>query len=45
MRLAIGDDIEVIVACDSASIDVRDASMGDAGYAVWDPDDATVFEK
>lgn len=45
VRLAIRDDIEVIVACDSASIDVRDASMGDAGYAVWDPDDATVFEK
>ena len=45
VRLAVRDDVEVIVTCDSASIDVRDASMGDAGYAAWDPDDATVFEK
>ena len=45
VRLAIGDDVEVIVTCDSASIDVRGASMGDVAFAAWDPDDATVFER
>ena len=45
VRLGVRDDFEVIVTCDSASTEVRDASIGDAAYAVWSPDDATVFEK
>ncbi len=45
VRLAIREDVEVIVTCDSASLDVRGASMGDVAFAVWDPDDATVFEQ
>jgi spermidine/putrescine transport system ATP-binding protein len=44
VRLAIRDDLEVIVTCDSASNDVRDAMFGATAYATWDPDDATVFE-
>ena len=45
VRLAIREDVEIIVTCDSASLDVRGASMGDVAFAVWDPDDATVFEQ
>jgi spermidine/putrescine transport system ATP-binding protein len=45
VRVRLREDAEISVTCDSASVEARDANVGDAVSATWSPADATLLDR
>jgi spermidine/putrescine transport system ATP-binding protein len=45
VKVRIRDDAEIMVTCDSASSEARDAIVGEAAVVTWMPSDATLLDR
>jgi spermidine/putrescine transport system ATP-binding protein len=45
VRVALRDDVELSVTCDSASPEAREAAVGGSAVVSWRPEDATLLDR